>query len=52
MVEVAFSTDALYFTNLASPGGGLNILKVDLRIFAKVDNRTEIVVEACERRDF
>ena len=38
VVVVAFSTDALYFTDLASAGGCFDILDVDLRIFAEIHN--------------
>jgi len=46
VVVVAFSTDVLYFTDLAGAGGCLDILEVDLRIFNKIHNRTEIAVQA------
>lgn len=36
IVMVALSADALNFTNLAGPSGCLNVLEVDLGIFAEV----------------
>jgi len=44
IVVVGLPTDALNFTNLTSPRCGLDVLEVDLRVIAKVYNRTEIVI--------
>ena len=49
VVVVGFSTDALNLTNLASPRCGLDVLEVDLRVFAEVYNRTEIVIKTLKR---
>ena len=38
VVVVAYSTDVLYFTDLAGAGGCLDILDVDLRIFTEIHN--------------
>ena len=46
VVEVTLPTNALNFADLASACCCLNVLKVDLRILAKVDDRAEVIVEA------
>jgi hypothetical protein len=50
VVEVALPTDALHFTDLASPGSSLDVFEVNLGILAEVDNRTKIVIEAYQTR--
>jgi hypothetical protein len=47
LIEVTLSTNAFDFPNLTSASGGLDILKMNLRILAEVDNRPEVIVEAC-----
>jgi len=38
VVEATLVTDTLDFAELTSPGGGLDILEVHLRILTKVDH--------------
>lgn len=45
VVRIRLATDTLNLTDLASTGSGLDVLEVDLWILAKVDDRTEVVVE-------
>jgi hypothetical protein len=47
VVEVTLPANALDFPNLSSASGGLDILEMNLRILAKVDNRPEVIVKAC-----
>lgn len=49
VVEVALADDTFDLTNLAGPGGGLDVLEVDFRVFAEVDDGTEVVVETCRK---
>jgi hypothetical protein len=44
VVKIALSANALDLANLTCTGGCLDILEVNLRILAKVDDRTEIVI--------
>jgi hypothetical protein len=48
VVKVAFATDALDFTDLACPGGGLDILEVDFGILTQIDHRAKVVVQPLE----
>ena len=50
VVEVALAADALNFADLAGASGGLDVLEVDLTVGAQVDDRAEVVVQACARR--
>jgi hypothetical protein len=45
IVVVALPTDPLNFADLASPSGSLDVLEMNLGIFAKVDDGPEIVVK-------
>lgn len=45
IVKVGLSADTLDLTDLAGTGSRLNVLKVNLGVFAEVDNGTEIVVQ-------
>lgn len=44
IVVVTFSTDSFDLVNLASASGGLNVLEMNLGIFAEIDNRSEVVI--------
>jgi hypothetical protein len=46
-MEVTLSTNAFDFPNLTSASGGLDILEMDFRILAEVDDRLEVIVKAC-----
>jgi hypothetical protein len=50
IVVVALAADPFNLSNLASPGGGLNVLEVYLGIFAEVNDGTQIVVQTCTNR--
>jgi hypothetical protein len=43
---VAFATDSLNFTDLASASGGLDVLETDLRILAEVYDGAKIVIQS------
>ena len=45
VVEVAFPANTLDFANLARSGGGLDVLEVDFRVLAEIDDRPEVVIE-------
>lgn len=45
IVKVGLSADTLDLTDLASTGSRLNVLEVNLGVFAEVDNGTEVVVQ-------
>ena len=45
IVVVALSANALDLSDLVRAGGRLDVLKVDFRVLAKVDDRAEVVVE-------
>jgi hypothetical protein len=45
VIKVALPANALDFSNLTCPSGGLNIFEMDLWILAQVDDRTEVVIE-------
>ena len=47
VIEVTLSANTLDFPNLTCASGGLDILEMNLRILAKIDNRPEVIVEAC-----
>jgi len=47
VIEVTLPANALDFLNSTSASGGFYILEMNLRILAKVDNRPEVIVEAC-----
>jgi hypothetical protein len=47
VVEVTLLANTLDSANLTSASGGLDILEMNLRILAKVDNGPEVIVEAC-----
>lgn len=46
---VGLPTNALNLANLTSPCRGLDVLEVNLRVIAEVNNRTEIVIETLEK---
>ena len=46
-MEVTLSKNAFDFPNLTSASGGLDILEMDFRILAEVDDRPEVIVKAC-----
>ena len=45
IVVVTFTTDPFDFLDLTRTSSGLNVLEMNLRIFAEVDNRSEAVRE-------
>lgn len=45
VVVVALSADPLDLSDLASSGGSLDILEVDLLIFAEIDDRSKVVIK-------
>lgn len=45
VVKVGLSADTLDLADLAGTGSSLNVLEVNLGVFAEVDNGTEIVVQ-------
>lgn len=45
VVVVALSTNTLHLSDLVRTSGRLDVLEVDFGVLAKVDNRTEVVVE-------
>jgi hypothetical protein len=45
IVVVALSTNTFDLSDLVRAGGCLDILEVDFRVLAKVDDRSEIIVE-------
>jgi hypothetical protein len=45
VVEVALPADTLDLPNLTGAGRGLDVLEVDLRVLAEVDNRAKVVIE-------
>jgi hypothetical protein len=47
VIEVTLSANTLDLTNLTCASVGLDTLEMNLRILAKVDNRPEVIVEAC-----
>ena len=47
VIQVTLSTNAFDFPNLTSASGGLDILEMDFRILAEVDDRLEVIVKAC-----
>lgn len=47
VVKVALANDALDLADLTGPRGGLDVLEVNLRVLAEVDDRAEVVVESC-----
>jgi len=47
VVVVALSANTFDFSNLVGACGCLNILEVDFGVLAKVDDRSEIIVETC-----
>ena len=48
VVVVALSANALDLSDLVRASGCLNVLEVDFGVLAKVDDRTEVVVETWE----
>jgi hypothetical protein len=47
VMKVTLSANMLDFLNLTGASVSLDILEMNLRILAKVDNRPEVLVEAC-----
>jgi hypothetical protein len=45
VVEVRFADDALDLADLTGASRRLDVLEVDLRVFRKVDDRAEVIVE-------
>ena len=45
VVEIALSADTFDFTDLSSARSGLNVLEVNLRILADVDDGTKVVIK-------
>jgi hypothetical protein len=45
VVEVALPADTLDLADLTGAGRGLDVLEVDLRVLAEVDDRAKVVVE-------
>ena len=45
IVVVGLPTDAFNLTNLTSPRCGLDVLEVDLRVIAKIYDRSEVVIK-------
>jgi hypothetical protein len=45
IVEVALPADTLDLPNLTGASRGLNVLEVDLRVLAEVDDRAKVVIE-------
>jgi hypothetical protein len=45
VVEVRFADDALDLADLTRASCRLDVLEVDLRVFRKVDDRAEVIVE-------
>lgn len=48
VVTIGLTANTLDFFDLTSFAGGLNVLKVDFRILAEVDNRSQKVEQSLE----
>jgi hypothetical protein len=47
IIVVAFTTDTFHLTDVTSSACSLDILEVNQRILAQVDNGTEIIIQSC-----